>query len=82
MTPAISHQSGMSPDEMLTELHRKRVEAVERDALAEVIIFNECIRDLTKALLATDEHFCTSCKKTFKDGDTCPRGGCPMGGDL
>jgi hypothetical protein len=25
---------------------------------------------------------CRSCNKPFKDGDTCPRGGCPMGGDV
>jgi DnaJ-class molecular chaperone len=27
-------------------------------------------------------NFCTSCKRLFRDGDTCPRGGCPMGGDF
>lgn len=25
---------------------------------------------------------CRSCGKPFRDGDTCPRGGCPMGGDF
>lgn len=25
---------------------------------------------------------CPNCKKPFFDGDTCGKGGCPMGGDL
>lgn len=25
---------------------------------------------------------CRSCGIMFRDGDTCPRGGCPMGGDF
>ena len=25
---------------------------------------------------------CSSCKRMFKDGETCSMGGCPMGGDF
>ena len=25
---------------------------------------------------------CPSCSRMFVDGETCPRGGCPMGGDV
>lgn len=25
---------------------------------------------------------CPSCKRLFRDGETCSRGGCPMGGDF
>lgn len=25
---------------------------------------------------------CPSCKRVFVDGETCSRGGCPMGGDV
>jgi transposase-like protein len=28
------------------------------------------------------EQICPSCNRSFKDGDTCDRGGCPMGGDF
>lgn len=25
---------------------------------------------------------CNYCGRMFKDGETCPKGGCPMGGDF
>lgn len=30
----------------------------------------------------TASEWCPSCKRNFPDGGTCPRGGCPMGGDI
>jgi hypothetical protein len=29
-----------------------------------------------------DINECPSCKRMFRDGETCSRGGCPMGGDV
>lgn len=41
-------------------------------------------KQIAAAIQAVDtfKRHCPSCGKEFKDGDTCPRGGCPMGGDL
>jgi len=38
--------------------------------------------DLPQEASQTNINECPSCKRMFKDGETCSRGGCPMGGDF
>lgn len=42
------------------------------------------VHEIVAAIQAVDtfKRKCASCGKDFKDGETCPRGGCPMGGDF
>lgn len=68
---------------------QKKVDAlrVERDAAAQsgnhfdALIFNDRIRNLKDAA-STSVNDCPSCGRQFSDGETCSRGGCPMGGDV
>lgn len=43
----------------------------------------QCASDLQGVKTPTSNiNECPSCKRKFKDGETCSRGGCPMGGDF
>ncbi len=68
---------------------QKKVTAlrVERDAAAQAgnhfdaLVLNDRIRNLKDATSASVND-CPSCGRQFADGETCSRGGCPMGGDV
>jgi hypothetical protein len=67
---------------------QKKIDALrtERDAAAtngnhfDALVLNDRIQNLKEAVSNVNE--CPSCKRVFVDGDTCSRGGCPMGGDI
>jgi len=44
---------------------------------------NECLSEIPGYSHYTrSENICPACGRAFKDGQTCSRGGCPMGGDF
>jgi hypothetical protein len=60
---------------------------IERDAAAksgnhfDALVINDRIRNL-KGTIYASVNDCPSCGRQFTDGETCSRGGCPMGGDV
>jgi hypothetical protein len=59
---------------------------IDTDSLADAALRQWVERELAEAearlARAIGPRKCPSCKREFKNGDTCRMGGCPMGGDF
>lgn len=82
LTAAIQAMGSFRECLRIQEVIEAGAKAIREKAKVDDSSYEECARACLTAGLAIAATWCPSCKRFFPDGGTCPRGGCPMGGDF